>query len=459
MYPWLVRHFFSPLHERLLGRDTFGRWRELRASQWFEPAQLRALQREKLRALLTAAGEHCRYYREQLRERGIDPLLHDPFDALASLPLLDKAIIKSRREELTNMHVPGGPIPCNTGGSTGEPLIFFFDRRRIAFDKAARMRTHSWFGARPGDREMYVWGAPAELQRQDRWRMLRDRLTNERLLSAFDMSDVTLRSYLETIRSYRPVSLFGYPSSLALLCEFGEANGIPCRPASLKVVFVTGEVLDDRQRAVIERYLDVPVANGYGSREGGFLAHQCPHGAMHVTAESVVLETIDQHGRALANGDAGEIVVTHLDNYALPFIRYRTGDIGRLVDGRCPCGRGLQMMDVLSGRQTDHLVATDGTITHALSLIYVMREIERVQQFRIHQACDRGVEIRLVPLPGFGDADRRRIEWGVRHRLGEDVRVRLVEVERIEPLRSGKHRYVISEAIGSAAEPPASVTR
>jgi phenylacetate-CoA ligase len=411
------------------------------------------MQRQKLRSLLAAADRECPYYRQQFHNGGIDPRTDDPFDALAALPLLNKAIIKAWRDDLTNRQVPGGPIPFNTGGSTGEPLIFFFDRRRIAFDKAARMRTHEWFGAQPGDREIYVWGAPAELRRQDCLRTVRDCLTNERLLSAFDMSDVTLRQYLETIRSYRPVSLFGYPSSLALLCEFGQAHGIQCRPERLKVVFVTGEVLDPRQRRVIEDYFDVPVANGYGSREGGFLAHECPHGSMHVTAESVILETVDAQGRRLPTGESGEIVVTHLDNYAMPFIRYRTDDVGRLVEQACPCGRGLPTMDVVSGRRTDHLVSTDGTIKHALSLIYVLREIDRVRQFRIHQARDRGVEIRLVPLPGFDDTDRRRIERGVRRQLGEDVRLWLTEVEHIEPLQSGKHRYVISEAIGAALEP------
>ncbi len=446
MHPWLVRHLLSPVHERLLGRDTFRCRRELEASQWHTPSQLRELQRAKLRALLAAAA-HCPYYRDLCADRGIDPGRLDPFEALRRWPLLDKATIKAHRDALTNPHVPGGPILFNTGGSTGEPLIFHFDRRRVAYDKAARMRTHQWFGVLPGDREIYVWGAPAELTRRDRMRTFRDWLTNERLLSAFDMSDGTMRRYLEQITAYRPASLFGYPSSLALLCEFGEAHCIVARPASLKAIFVTGEALDERQRATIERYFRAPVANGYGSREGGFLAHECPAGSMHVTSENVIMEIVDDAGRPLPIGKPGEIVITHLDNYALPFIRYRTGDVGRLLIRACRCGRGLQVMDVVAGRRTDHLVATDGTIQHALSLIYVLREVDRVKQFRIHQDRNRRVDIHLACLPGFDDADRQRIEAGVRTRLGQDLELRLIEVDRIEPLPSGKHRYVVSEAV------------
>ena len=447
MHPWLVRHVLGPLHERLLGRDTFAGFRALEASQWWPPDRLRCLQRDKLRCLLALAAE-CPYYRERFAETNIDPGRDDPFEALRRLPLLDKALIKARRDDLTRRDVPGGPIPFNTGGSTGEPLIFCFDRRRIAFDKAARMRTHRWFGAEPGDREVYLWGAPAELKRQDRLRILRDRLTNERLLSAFDMSPITMRRYLRTIETWRPVSLFGYASSLALLCEFGRSEGIPVRSKSLKVVFTTGEVLDDRQRETIEGYFGVPVANGYGSRDGGFLAHQCPHGSMHITVENVILEIVDEAGQPLATGESGEVVVTHLDNHAMPFLRYRTGDVGRRLDRMCPCGRGLPVMDVVAGRRTDHLVASDGTITHALSLIYVLREIDSVRQFQIRQNRNRDVEIRIVPSSDFGDRERRRIEQGVRRQLGADTALRVMLMDHIDLLPSGKHRYVMSEAVG-----------
>ena len=446
MHPSLVRHILGPLHERLLGRNTFACLRELEASQWQSPQQLRALQQVKLRRLLILAAAHCPYYRDLFRHRAIDPQRDNPFDALTRLPLLDKTTLRTHRHDMIRADATDAPIRSNTGGSTGEPLTFYFDRRRVAYDKAARMRTHRWFGVEPGDREVYLWGAPAELKRQDRVRILRDRLTNEMLLSAFNMSPRTMREYLGRIETFRPVSLFGYPSSIAMLCEFGRSDGIIVRPTSLKAVFVTGEVLDDCQRSAIERYFGVPVANGYGSREGGFLAHQCPHGSTHVTSENVIMEIADDDGKPVPQGEAGEIVITHLDNHAMPFIRYRTGDVGRLLDAGCACGRGLQVMDVVAGRRTDRLVATDGTVKHALSLIYVLREIDSVRQFQIHQDRNRDVRIDVVAAPEFGRIQHQQIDRGVRRQLGRDVRVSLALVDRIEPLPSGKHRHVVSEA-------------
>ena len=444
--PFLVRNLISPLHERMMGRKTFRFWHELNRLQWWSPAKLHALQAGKLRRLLMLAMQNCEYYREILEARGIAPATDDPFAALSHLPLLDKATVRAHRSRMTNDGVPGGVYTSSTGGSTGEPLIFHYDRRRIAYDKAARMRTHEWFGVAPGEREVYLWGAPVEIGKQERLRSSRDRLTNELLLSAFNLSPPVMRDYLEHIARFKPAAVFGYPSSVALLCEFGRSLSRFVRPPNLRAVFVSGEVLDAGQRKTISEYFQTPVANGYGSREGGFLSHECPAGRMHIMAENVLMEVVGPDGSPVAEGEAGEIVVTHLDAHAMPMIRYRTEDMGRLLSGTCPCGRGLPLMDVVAGRRTDHLVATDGTLKHALSLIYVLRELDSVERFQIRQGPRRDIDIRIVPEKRFTDNDRQRIESGVRRQLGDDIEMRVRLVDRIETPASGKYRYVTSEA-------------
>ncbi|MCH7702736.1 MAG: phenylacetate--CoA ligase family protein, partial [Planctomycetes bacterium] len=367
--------------------------------------------------------------------------------------------------ELCCPEVPGGLIASCTGGSTGEPVKFYLDRRRQAYDKAARMRTHEWFGVHPGDKEIYLWGSPWEVRRQDRLRSLRDRLTNERLLSAFDLSEETMARYLRVIDRYRPVSIFGYPSSLVLLCEFASRQRLHRPPPSLRAVFVTGEVCDEHQRRTLESYFQVPVANGYGSREAGFIAHECPSGTMHVTDENVIVEIVDPAADsapagepvvAVPRGRLGEIVVTHLDNYGMPMIRYRTGDLGRRADTICSCGRALTALDAIQGRKTDHLVASDGSLTHGLSLIYVLREMDRVRQFQIHQRADLDLLIRIVADPGFNGRHHEGLIRATREQLGPGVGVRIEQVDRIDASASGKHRCVTSDAFaalpgGSAA--------
>ncbi len=446
MNPSVVKHILLPLHERLVGRDTLGRLAELERTQWLAPDDLRELQVRKLRRLLKHAWDHVPYYRRQLAELNFKPSDVTALDVLHRLPLLTKSIIKSHRSELRWPNVPGGLQTYNTGGSTGEPLIFEFDLQRQAYDQAARLRAHRWFDVDVGDKQLYVWGSPVELGRQDRLKTLRDRLTNHLLLSAFEMSPERMDAYLDRIERYRPVSLFGYPSSLALLAEHGRRRGRRLSLPALRAAFVTGERLYDHQREGIAGYFGVPVADCYGSREGGFIAHECPAGSMHITSENIVLEVLDAAGRPAPTGEVGRIVVTHLDALGMPFIRYDTGDMGRLATATCRCGRGLGCMAMVEGRQTDFVVVPDGTIKHALSLIYVLRELEAVRQFQIVQGEHLDLDVHVMAEGGMTSPLRERIEAGLRKQMGPDVAIRIHETDHIEPAASGKYRYVISHA-------------
>ncbi|MCD4698965.1 MAG: phenylacetate--CoA ligase family protein, partial [Phycisphaerae bacterium] len=344
-----------------------------------------------------------------------------------------------------NRDVPGGPIRYNTGGSSGEPLIFYLDKRRQAYDKAARMRTHRWWGVRPAEREAYVWGAPVELNKQDRLKQFRDWLTNELLLSAFDLSEQSVGWFVDRLQRFRPKCIFGYPSSIALMCQLAGQAGLKLTNLPVKVVFSTAEVLYDNQKQIIsEAFGGVPVVNGYGSREGGFIAHECPEGRMHITSENVIVEFV-KDGNPVGPGQSGEIVVTHLDNYAMPFIRYRTGDIGRPSDETCPCGRGLEVIEDLTGRSTDFIIAPDGRWVHGLALIYVIRDIPGVGQYQIIQMDMDSICVRIVLENGFPADGHERIRDGITDRLGAEVRVDVEEVSEIAQDPSGKFRYVISQ--------------
>ncbi len=480
MFPWLSRHLICPLHERLVGRDTLRLVRELEASQWWSPDELAELQREKLRALLEHARANVPFYRRRLHEAHVDPRCDNPFEALRRLPTLEKCEIRANKSEMAWRHAPGGLHRHNTGGSTGQPLTFFIDRRRQACDQAGRIRTHRWFNVDLGDRELWLWGSPVEHGKADRLKQWRDRLFNHRLLNAFNMSAATMDAYLAELNRFKPACLFGYPSSIAHLVEHGirgreslftdnpcdhrgESRGekrLPT-PSSLRAVFVTGEVCYPHQREVISEYFGVPVADGYGSRDAGFVAHQCEEGAMHVMAENLIVEIIED-GKPVPTGREGEIVITHLDAYAMPFIRYRTGDRGRLRAGRCSCGRGLPMMESVQGRQTDFVYLPDGSSKHALCVIYVMRDVPEVARFRVTQRADFGLNVEIVPDAGARASFPQAIEAALRRTMNDAVDVSVRLVDRIDCDQSGKYRHVISYArppvgkgAGALSEPQA----
>ena len=125
-------------------------------------------------------------------------------------------------------------------------------------------------------------------ERQDRLKALRDRLFNTRLLSAFRMGPAEMDRYLRFLRRFRPRHVFGYPSSIELLCRFARKRGVPLDDLGVRAVFVTAEVLLEPQRRAISEAFGCPVANGYGGRDGGFIAHECPAGGMHLTEDILV---------------------------------------------------------------------------------------------------------------------------------------------------------------------------
>lgn len=454
MYTRVVSRLVFPLHERLKGHDSFAVRRSLEESQWWPRERLESVQLARLRALLEHAGEQVPYYRELFRRLDFAPGELRSIGNISRLPLLTKADIRANLAALKSS-ASRELVRFNTGGSSGEPLIFFLGKERISHDVAAKWRATRWWGVDIGDPEIVVWGSPIELGAQDRLRGMRDALMRTELLPAFEMSEAKLSNFVARIRRRRPKMLFGYPSALAHIARHAEARGIALDDLSVRVAFVTAERLYDDQRSAIERVFGCRVANGYGSREGGFIAHQCPAGGMHITAEDIVVEIVDEAGYPLGAEREGEIVVTHLATREFPFIRYRTGDVGILSNEKCACGRTLPLLKEIQGRATDFVVARDGTTMHGLALIYVIRDIPGVRQFKVIQESLERTRVLLATDEAFSDKNIDAIRCGIGKRLGDGVRVQIDRVGHIPHEPSGKYRYVVSHVAARPSAVPA----
>lgn len=448
LYTRIASRLLFPLHEKLKGHTSVELRRRLEESQWWSASRIEQQRIQHLRAFLGEIGRTVPYFRDLFAREGFDPAGIDSLAALQRLPFLTKPVIRANVEQLkAEGH---GPLSrYNTGGSSGEPLIFYIGKSRKSHDVAAKWRATRWWGVDIGDPELVVWGSPVELGAQDRIRQLRDALMRSHLLPAFEMSSANLDRFVDTIRHVRPAMLFGYPSSLSLIAEHARKKGIAMDDLGIKVAFVTSEKLYDEQRRIISETYGCPVANGYGARDAGFIAHECPSGSLHITAEDIIVETVRADGSPTSQGEAGEIVVTHMATAEFPFVRYRTGDVGVLSDAPCACGRGLQVLAEVQGRTTDFVIAQDGTIMHGLALIYTVRDLPGVERFKIVQHALDLTEVLLVTSPQFDVASEDRIVRDYKARLGQAVDVQITHVDDIPPERSGKFRYVVSAVAGN----------
>lgn len=453
MHRWLVWNVLFPLHERLKGHPTFRILKDMEAADSLTLPELQQLRLTKLQALLRYGYENVPYVQNVMNGLGLRPADIRSLDDLTRFPLLRKADVRKNRQDLRS-RVAGKLTSFSTGGSTGEPLLFDLPQERIASWIACRQRAMRWFGLSAGDKEYAIWGSPVEVTRQDRMRNLRDAVMATQLLSAFEMSDAVMSHYLDLLEKGDCRTIFAYPSSIYLLCQYAQKQGRNLRHAGVKAVFVTGEIFFPYQRELISETMGCPVSSGYGGRDSGFVSNECPQGNMHIMADATIVEILDSQGQRAPEGEPGEIVVTDLYSKEVPFLRYATGDVGALTSRRCACGRMLPLIEKIEGRTTDFIIAPDGTILHALSVIYIVRELEGVEQFRIRQKEVDRFQVQLVCNQNYQKASETRIREALRQRLRAPVDVAIEYLPALPAERSGKFRHVISEVPqGPAATP------
>lgn len=442
MYTSFVSKIAFPLHEKLKSHNSVAIRKSLEQSQWLSKGEILNTRNERLKHFIKKVYNDVPYINDLFNLYDLSPRDIHCSEDLAKLPFFTKEIIKENFEQLKSTKA-GVLSKGNTGGSSGTPLIFMLGKDRVSHDVAQKWRATRWWDVDIGDKEIVAWGSPIEIGSQDRIKTLRDSLFRSHLIPAFDLTPRTIDGFIEEIVRRQPAMLFGYPSVYAMIAKHAKAQQLDLSNLGIKVVFVTSERLYDHQREMIESVFGCKVANGYGGRDAGFIAHQCPHGGMHLSAEDIIVEIIDEKGNVLPDGESGEVVVTHLASADFPFIRYRTGDIATISTKVCACGRGLPMLEAIDGRSTDFVVAQDGTKMHGLALIYILRELEAVSEFKIVQHTREHIAVDIVS----GACDAKLIETisdGFRARLGEGVEVEVNLVDIIDSERSGKFRYVIS---------------
>jgi len=442
----LVRHVLFPLHERLKRKPTFRWLAELEHTQWLSPERLAEYQFVRLRRLVEFAYAHVPYYRAILDEPGVPPQrLQSPYD-LRDFPFLTRELIQTRFDDLRARASLPHVHRRSSGGSTGSPVTVLVDMNRMGLTEAGRLRAHRWFGIRPGAREIVLWGSPIEITRQDRIRRIRDWCLNSWLLSAFDMGEKALEQHMAAIYEHQPAKMYGYASALYLLSGYLEHHRLPPPPA-LRAVFATAEPLFDFQRKTIEAAFGCPVGVEYGCRDGGLVALECPEGGLHILAEGMYVEILDPD----ADG-RGEIVLTNLESHAFPIIRYRTGDIGSLDTSPCHCGRGLPKLRGVEGRRTDFLVTPGGRVLHALSAIYILREMSAIQEFRIVQEAIDHLVLHVVLRQSIGPAEEASLRAQFAAVFGSDMRITIERTTSLPRTASGKFRYVESRVAQAVLE-------
>jgi phenylacetate-CoA ligase len=447
MYPSVARAFFAA-QERLLGRRTFAVLRELRESQFWPRDRIDALRLARFKALAASVYAHTPYWRRVMDEHGIAPDAIRSLDDVRRFPFINRQTLQTHREEMVWRGEGRRVLIARTSGSTNEALQFYTSSNRESHITAARMRGHEWVGVRPGDKEVYFWAAPVEINAQGRLRQVRDFLTNNYFSNALLLNEQVAPQYLANWTRWGVNCLFGYVSSMALLAQLVRKQSLDVRPLrerGLRAIVTTSEILSDADRQLITETFGVPTCDSYGLREGGLVGHDCERGTLHTIDEQLILEVIDPQTLQPAPDGTGELVVTMLMSQVQPVIRYRTGDIVTMSDALCPCGRTLRSIKVSGGRMMDFIVTRNGNWVSCVAILYMARTISGVVHIQARQERIGHVHLLLAVDESFPPDGKEQVLRQMRARLASDDEITLEIVDSIEPAPSGKYRPVISK--------------
>jgi len=441
-----IRHVVFPAWARKNDSALLPYLAEMERAQYWSPEKLAAYQWAAFKKLIAHAVETCPYYGESLRRAGITPAdLRTPQD-IRHVPTITKQEIQSHRDQLiSNRYAPQDLIDDMTGGSTGSPMRFCYDRDRRDTRMAATLRHDRWSGWEIGERRAILWGAPQDLKQQRPLKArLRERLVNRRMiLDASALDEASMAHFARQLKRYRPTMLLGYANTLALFARYVEAQNI--RGIEPKGIISSAEVLTEENRQLIERTFGCRIFNRYGCREFAVIASECSqHDGMHVNADNLLVETLS--GEGPTRDEDGEIVITDLRNFAMPMIRYRIKDVGRLKSDGCRCGRGLPLLEVSGGRVTDFLTATNGAkVSGVVLATYVITRIPGIEQMQFVQSQRSAVTLNLVKGPQWSDGSTLgSLLTKAREFLGPDMRFEVSFRDRIHQEQSGKYRFAVS---------------
>ena len=443
MYRPLYRHVLLPVFDRIVKRrHTLQYWADFEQSQWWSAERQAEHQIAAIRNLIRHAWETCPFYRDTWQALGLHPRRLVSMDDLTAWPMITRETIRLNRIQMRTM-APHQMMSKSTGGSSGEPLHFDLNSDSNDRRTAMMFRGYGWAGGEPGTKQLYVWGGPlSTVGAWKRWKMqLHARIERHHVINCFEFTPEKMRDHFESMNRYRAEVIVAYTNPLYEFARYLDENKLV--PVSPRSIIVGAEKLHSFQRELLERVFQAPVYETYGSREFMLIGAECNrHTGLHLSQENLFVEILDDNGQPTPHGEEGNVVITDLFNYGMPFIRYVNGDRAVAGFSQCTCGRSLPLLSKVTGRKLDTLETPDGRKVPGEFFPHLIKEFPSVRRFQVVQDSRERISLKLV-APSFSDSDRSRLLDAVRQCTGTVVNLDLNLVDDIPLTGAGKLKVVV----------------
>ena len=441
----------SKLFERyFFARNKLDRRRILSLLEFYEQSQywsyeeLVSYQLDQFNQLWKHATEHVPYYKTMLASgQGKEEIRS--LDDLASIPTLDKDLIREHGDALRATNLPAERfIKNSTSGFSGSNLHFYSDRENIDSYTALAMRRYHWMNASIFDREINIWGAKWDLGKDSLFLRLKKllRVENTINVSGYKLSDQDILEIHRILKRTRPVLMKSYPGILYNMAGVFKEHGLSYQPGA---IHTGGEKLHPHQREAIESTFNSRVYDFYGARDMPNMAQNCDHlSGLHVFMENIILEVLDDEGMPIKEGE-GDLAITSLHNKVMPFIRYRIGDRAKIsAQKTCSCGRNLQVIDEILGRSFDIIQFPSGNRVGGSFWTLLTRSVGGIRDFQVVQEKADEIILNYVTDAGVDSVDESLLETRIREYGGQDLKIICRQVGEIDVSEAGKMKFVIS---------------
>ncbi|HEC93026.1 MAG TPA: phenylacetate--CoA ligase family protein [Candidatus Atribacteria bacterium] len=421
-------------------------YRWLMKNQWKKYEEHKKEQEKYLRNMIQFAYKNVPYYHNLFKKLNLKPQEIKVIEDLEKLPILNKKDIKNNWEDFKPITL--GKINYNiqgTAGSTGEPLQYRLERHDRFLGTTLMFRGLTYGGYDLGDKMVYFGGSSLiPTTKSSLIVAIHEIAKNMRFISSFDINDENMKEYIQLFNKFKPKYLRGYTSSIYFLAKWIEENKVFIH--SPMCIFTTAERLFSPMREKIKNVFGTDVCDIYGLNDGGISAYEdLEHHGFHIDTERSIMEVVNDHGKQIDRGE-GKILATSLHNFAMPFIRYDTGDMGYILseEDTCPCGRGYRLLKEIIGREQEFLITPEGKHIHGEFISHIFWGIEGVKEFQIIQEKIDTLSIIIVPEKDFNENQVEKIKKIIAIRSPK-WKVEFNIVDKIDKTKSGKYRPVINK--------------
>ncbi|MES2625955.1 MAG: phenylacetate--CoA ligase family protein [Pseudomonadota bacterium] len=448
MYTYFFKNFLYPFYEtRIQKRKTLTYLDELQTTQWLSPQETAELQWKRVRILLAHAIQNSPFYAELYHKLGISLSDIKSMDDFLLLPTVSRLDVVNNFERMHAVNFKDQLLFKATGGSTGVPVRLALDRKSYEWRTAVTQRGYSWANCDIGKHTLYIWSV--DIGKQPFFKALKNSLyhslLNRKMFNCFVFDDAEMLRCVKYINEKKPTGIVSYTTAVYNLAKFISTNNVQLDTSAVKSIITGAERLFDYQRELIESVFKAPVFNTYGCREFMLIASECEkHEGLHANTDSLVVEILVD-GQPAKPGETGEVAITDLHNYGMPFIRYKNGDVATQSSKSCSCGRGLPLIENIDGRKLDLITAYNGTKVSGVFFPHLMKEVKEIKKFQVIQKSLDQIEIKMVLQNPISDEKIGFLRQQIHGVVGSEVNVSFVFVDDIPLNATGKFRVTISE--------------